>query len=147
MTTASKEAYVAIVDKLPSKRATIYRVIREHAIIVPYLGLTIREAMSALGWPHTTVSARIFELAEAGLIKASGEFRQGQTVWTYAQPDEVEGLSAARAASKRYETGVVSFHGVGGPESFGPEQMMSVEVQVPRKIWQTFKGPIRVRFL
>lgn len=147
MTTASREAYAAIVEKLPSKRATIYRVICEHAEIVPYLGLTIREAMSALGWPHTTVSARIFELAEAGLIKPSGHVRHGQTVWTYSEEHEVDRLCAARKAAKRYETDVVSFYGIGGPEAFGPDQMMSVEVHVPRKIWQTFKGPVRVRFL
>ena len=142
MTTMSHEAYIAIADKLRGKRAAVYR-----SIAWAMQGGTIRETCERLGWPHTTVSARIFELAEAGLIKDSGRHSFGQTVWTASAPEEAEALRAARKAAKRYETGVVEFHVVGGPEAYGPDQIMRVTVEVPRKVWATFKGNVRVRFI
>lgn len=147
MTTMSREAYTAIVDKLPGKRATVFTLFDMGRNARVPTNMTIRETCAVLQWPHTTVSARIFELAEAGLIKPTGGSRGGQTVWTASAPEEVEALRAARKAAKRYETGVVEFHGVGGPEAFGPDQMIRVTVEVPRKVWATFKGNVRVRFV
>jgi len=141
MTMASSTAYALIVDQLPLKRGRIYAEIRA------YGGTTINNGCFLTNWPYSTVSARFYELAEDGLIKDSGEKRDGQTVWVVAEPEEREALRAARKAAKRYETEVVGFHGIGGPAAFGPEQLMSVEVYVPRRIWQTFKNPVRVRFL
>lgn len=141
MTTASKDAYVAIVDKLPKKRAAVFAAIGNSG------GSTIREACAHLAWPHTTVSARIHELAEAGLIKGTSFKRDGQTVWLRSQPEEVEERRAERKASKRYETNIIGWHGEGGPANFGPDQDIIVQVKVPRKVWNTFKGTVRVRFL
>lgn len=141
MTTASKEAYTAIVDQLPLKRGRVYTEIRA------YGGTTINDGCRLTGWPYSTVSARFYELAEDGLIKDSGAKRDGQTVWVVAEPEERAALRAARKAAKRYETGVVSFQAVGGPAAFSPDQIISVHVEVPRKIWQTLKSPVRVRFL
>lgn len=142
MTTASKESYASIVDSLPNKRATVYKDIFEQGS-----GATIRETRLRLGWEHTTVSARIFELAEAGLIKESGTERGGQTVWTHAQPSEMEALRAARKAKKRYETGIAGFRGLEGPDGMGPSPTIRVEIDIPREIWKTLKSPVRVRFL
>jgi hypothetical protein len=147
MTTMSREAYFKIVYKLTGKRATVFALFDMGRHACPQTNLTIRETCAVLQWPHTTVSARIFELAEAGLIKDSGETRGGQTVWTASAPEEVEALRAARKAAKRYETGIVEFHGVGGPADHGPDQIMRVTVEVPRKVWATFKGNVRVRFI
>lgn len=98
MTTASYDAYQAIVDDLPKRRAAVFTVIVGHSLI---WGLTIREACDILRWPHTTVSARIFELAEAGLIKSKGEQRMGQTVWIKSLPEEVEEIKGQRAAARK----------------------------------------------
>lgn len=144
MTMASLEAYAAVVNKLPVKRARIYGTMERYRAT----GLTIQETCKVTGWQYNTVSARIYELAEAGLIKPRGDTRGGQTVWVPAAPEEVDALRQARRAAKPYETGIVGFHGVGGPEDYGPAQMIRVEVDVPRAIWEKMKKrPTRVRFL
>lgn len=141
MTTASKEAYAAIVDKLPNKRGAVFGV-----IACAHNGKTIRETCAKLNWPYSTVSARIFELAESGLIREAGE-REGQTIWTPTPQDEVDAMRAARAAVKKYEARVVRFEGVGGPTAYGPDQTMRVTVEIPRSVWSKLKSPVRVRFL
>lgn len=97
-TAARKEAYQAIVARLPVKRARVYREIRA------YGGTTINDGCRLTGWPYSTVSARFYELAEDGLIKDSGAKRDGQTVWVVAEPEERDALRAARRASKRVES-------------------------------------------
>ena len=140
MTTASTEAYAVIVSQLPRKRAAVYASIGYSG------GSTIREACAHLAWPYNTVSARIFELAESGLIKDTGLTRDGQTVWIPSRPDEVDALRAARKATKRFEAGILGYKV--NPETFGqPDDFITVEVRVPRTVWNGFKTPIRVRFL
>lgn len=95
MTTASIEAYVAIVDKLPKKRGAVFHTIQT---AMSY-GLNLRETCVHTGWPINTVSARIHELAERGLIKENGD-RNGQTVWVLSRPEEVEQLKEARRKAR-----------------------------------------------
>lgn len=91
MTTASAEAYSAIVDKLPAKRAAVFHHFRAYVG-----GLTIRETCDVTGWGYNTVSARIHELAERGLIEDSSNTRGRQTVWIMTPADKVEEVREAR---------------------------------------------------
>lgn len=102
MTMQSNQAYQDVVDKLPEKRAKIYRHIvaesGEH-IDPKFRGATLSELCERTSWTHNRVSARVSELADSGHIKAGGE-REGQTAWVPAEPHEVETLRAARALAK-----------------------------------------------
>ncbi len=100
MTIMSTQAYAAIVNQLSGKRASVFALFQMGEGLPIRTNLTIREACDVLHWPHTTVSARIFELAEAGLIIGFGQ-RGGQTVWTATRPDQVEAVRAERAAVRQ----------------------------------------------
>lgn len=96
MTTASAEAYQKIIGKVKGKQFLIYTAIMS----LGDRGLTIGEIHARLSWPYGTVSARVTELTNAGVIKAIGT-RDGQTVWIRSLPEDVEALRAARAAARK----------------------------------------------
>lgn len=142
-TTASLDAYDAIVTKLPAKRRAMFKAIHERSYWhLNSPGLTIRESMDVMGWSHPTASARIFELAEAGLVKDSGKRRLGQTAWVEADENERETLRAARKAARKYETEID--HWTDHPMR---EEQVLVTFAVPRTVWTKLKRPVRVRFL
>lgn len=95
-TAASREAYQGQLRQMPAKRAAVWDVVRS----CPGGGVTIREACVLTRWPYNTVSARIHELAECGLIKESGQVREGQTAWVPAEEGERESLRAAREKAR-----------------------------------------------
>lgn len=99
-TEASLAAYGAIIGSLSERRGSVF------AVISNSNGRTIRESCKDTGWPYNTVSARIFELTELGLIKpqrdALGDCtRDGQTIWIASTPEEVYMLQRQRAAHKK----------------------------------------------
>lgn len=58
-----------------------------------------------IGRDHATVRPRLGELADAGLVKLTGETAQGaaggvQNIWKLSRPDDVESLKAARKAAR-----------------------------------------------
>ncbi len=141
-TQASIAAFDQIVDHLSRKRGIVYA-----AIPVEDGGATIRELCKHIGWPWPTTSARVFELAEAGLIKDVGLMRDGQTVWKRSRQDEVEELKAARQAAKKYvDAKVVDFDAVGGPTAYGPQQVCRVTVELTLAEWQRLKNTKTARF-
>lgn len=150
-TTASLAAYAAIVEKLPQKCRTVYSLIQahwDHPTAPP--GATIDECMRALGWKYSTTSARIFELAEAGLIKDSGYTRMGQTVWIASAPEEVDGLKVARKAAKKFEAIVT--HVSHGEEHPGQPVEVTFRIIAPvEKAWEFHdrlqRRKLRVRFI
>jgi hypothetical protein len=139
-TAASREAYASIADRLPAKRGRVYTEIRT------YGGTTINDGCRLTGWAYSTVSARFYELAEDGLIKDSGAKRDGQTVWVVSEPEEREGLRAARKARKNFEAAIDGF--TTDPATFGQaDDKVMVHVAVPRDVWAKMKSTIRVRFI
>lgn len=140
-TEASIEAYVAIVDHLPKKRAAVFAAISNAG------GTTIREACQHLTWPWTTVSARIHELAEAGMIKSSGLKRDGQTVWIRSMPQEIEVLKKARAERKAgVQAKIVSHEFHGDPNFLGRETPMRIVVTMTLGEWDKLKNKETGRF-
>jgi hypothetical protein len=101
-TAASRAAYQDQVPLMRGKRAIVFHTIsgvNQPGKIIN--GMTIREIMEALDWPHTTVSARVFELAEAGVIYPSGQVREGQTVWFITPQERIEHYKNLRAAARK----------------------------------------------
>lgn len=145
MTTASLEAYDRILDKLRGKKAIVFEAICSADGVAAPFGRTIDELCQFLGWRYSTTSARVCELADAGLIKEAG-MRGTQTVWERSAPDLVDELKRRRRLAKQGVQGkLVGFEGVGGVEAFGPEQTMRLTVEVTRAEWITLKAPVRVR--
>ncbi|MES2155423.1 MAG: hypothetical protein V4510_09845 [bacterium] len=142
-TAASREAYQQQLPMMRNKRGVVFDTIRQQGRV----GQTIREVMAAQEWPHTTVSARIFELAEAGVICPRGDTRDGQTVWIVTPPEQVDFWREKRAAKKRgVQAKIVAFEGVGGPAAFSPIQIMRVTVEMTRAEWAALKNIKTARF-
>lgn len=85
-TAASRDAYQEQLPQMTGKRAYLFTVYRD---VKGNTGMTIREACAELHWPYNTTSARIHELAEAGLICPRGDTRDRQTVWVVTPADQV----------------------------------------------------------
>jgi hypothetical protein len=87
-TDAQVEAFIASAETSPRHRALIYRTIRDAG----RLGMTCDEVEVALNMPHQSVSARIGELEQIGMIQITGtarytRYRRRAVVWRAANPD------------------------------------------------------------
>lgn len=72
--TNSLEAYREILDKLPEKRATIYR------FIVNNPGLTRQQIATCIIWPINAITGRVTELLQHGVVEEYGmDCRSGRS--------------------------------------------------------------------
>ena len=133
MTVASISSYQAVVDRLPGKRALVFGCFRN-------MGMTLKDLSEALpNMVYSSVSGRVSDLADLGLIMDSGLTRDGQTVWVKTPPGEVNAVAERRRAARRIEADISGVKGV--------VEGRVIEVLVSDEVYEKIKRSKRVRFM